>query len=225
MARVELYLYFKWGESKKKDASMRNYLKKSVITFGFVLVVSQSALASLGGFFVEPMLTYERGEIDIVLPSPFNSSNSTARGFGLGARFGVQIYESGFFGVDARYSRPTYTNKDTEVDSSASSYNYGPVVGLQMATPLIVRIWAGYIAGGEMDVQRDGEIDFKFKSGSGYRIGGGVKLYIISLNLEYQNIEYDETQLSDASIFTGSTDNVYQKNKSLVLSVSVPISL
>lgn len=204
---------------------MKNYFKKGILTFSLILVTGQSALANIGGFFVEPMLTYERGETDLSLPSPFNTSDSTANGLGLGARLGLQIYESGFIALDARYSWPTYENNDTGVDGTASSYNYGPVVGLQMPTPLVVRVWGGYVAEGEMDVERVGEVDFEFKSGNGYRIGGGVMLSIFSLNLEYQYIKYDETELSDASIFSGSTDNVYQTNKSLIFSVSAPIDL
>lgn len=50
------------------------------------------------------MLTYERGETDVVLPSPFNSSDSTANGLGLGARLGVQVYESGFIALDVYQS-------------------------------------------------------------------------------------------------------------------------
>lgn len=201
-------------------------MKNKLSILALALLVSAPALANnQGGLFIEPMLTYENGEAEVDLPSPFGSSDSSVDGFGIGARLGFHFLESVFIGLDGRYSRPNYKNDDTDINSEASAYNYGPVVGIQMPTPLGIRVWAGYIAGAQMDVEEDEGVDIKFKDGSGYRVGGGIKLALVSLNLEYQQISYNETELSDAGIFSGSSSNVDQTNKSFIFSVSCPISL
>ena len=201
-------------------------MKKNFMLLGLAVLASLPAMANnQGGLFIEPMLTYEKGEADVDLPSPFGSSHSTIDGFGMGARLGFHVLESVFIGLDGRYSKPDYKNNDTDINSEASAYNYGPVVGIQMPTPLGIRVWAGYIADGQMDVDKDQGVDFKFKDASGYRVGGGIKLAMVSLNLEYQQITYNETELSDAGIFSGSTSNVDQTNNSYIFSVSCPISL
>jgi hypothetical protein len=178
-----------------------------------------------GGLFVEPMLTYERGEAEVDFPSPFGSSKSKVNGFGVGARLGIHVMESVFLGIDGRYSLPNYENNDTDIDSEATAYNYGPVIGIQMPTDIGLRVWAGYIMGGEMDVDKDQGTDLKFKEASGFRIGTGIKLASVSLNLEYQKITYDKTEVENPGLFSGSTNSVTQDNNSYILSVSFPISL
>lgn len=201
-------------------------MKQKLCTLGLALLVSLPVIAAnQGGLFIEPMLTYENGDAEVDLPSPFNSSDSSVDGFGIGGRLGFHFLESVFVGIDGRYSKPTYKNDDTNISTDATAYNYGPVVGIQLPTPLGIRVWAGYIAGGQMDLEEDQGVDLKFKDGSGYRIGGGIKLALVSLNLEYQQMNYKETELEDAGIFTGTTNDVDQKNSSYVFSVSFPFSL
>jgi hypothetical protein len=204
---------------------MKKHFKKNVLTLGLVLATTYSTSVKSAGIFVEPMLTYEYGKAEVDLPRPFNSSQSTANGPGLGVRFGAHVHETIFVAFDGRYSMPNYKNSDADVDRTAKSYNYGAVIGFQAPSPIGLRVWAGYIIGGEMDVEKDGEVDFKFGEASGYRIGGGFKIAMLSLNLEYQEINYAKTTLSNAGIFTGSTSNVDQTNKSVVASVSFPVAL
>jgi hypothetical protein len=201
-------------------------MKKQLLTLGLGFMVSFTAFAeNKGGLFLEPMLTYETGNAEVDLPQPFGSSDSSIDGFGIGARLGFHVLESVFIGIDGRYSKPNYENNDTDINSDASAYNYGPVLGFQMPTDLGIRVWAGYIAGAQMDVEEDHDVDLKFKDGNGYRVGAGIKLAMISLNLEYQQIKYNETELNNAGIFSGSTNNVDQTNDSYIFSVSCPISL
>lgn len=205
---------------------MKNQFLKTFMIIGLSLSLNVHAQSKEeGGLFVEPMVTYELGKADINLPSPFGSSESSVDGFGLGIRLGLHMFESVFIGLDGRYSKPNYENSDTGVDSRADSYNYGPMIGFQMPTAFGLRVWAAYIADGEIDVERDGEVDFKFEDGEGYRIGAGIKLTLVSLNLEYQDIEYVQTQLSGAGVFDGTTNNVAHTNESVVFSVSFPFSL
>jgi len=207
---------------------MNKKIKRNLIFFWFALASNSNAIAfdnSEGGLFIEPMVTYERGKALVNLPTPFNSSRSTVNGLGVGLRLGLHVYESVFIGIDGRYLRPTYKNADTRIDRYAHAHNYGPIIGFQMPTHYGVRVWGSYIMGGEMDVQQDNGIDFTFKRGRGYRVGGGVKLTLVSLNLEYQDIKYDKTQLNDAGIFTGATHSIDQTNKSIIASVSFPFAL
>ncbi len=61
-----------------------------------LIVLSLSPLANAagaGGLFVEPMITYERGEGDVDFPDPLKSSSTDVDGFGVGARLGIHIFE------------------------------------------------------------------------------------------------------------------------------------
>lgn len=201
-------------------------MKNLKLTIGLALLTSVSAYAeSKGGVFVEPMLTYESGSSKVDFPAPAGSSNSDISGFGVGARLGFHIHEVVFLGIDGRYSMPNYKNSDTKIDTGSTAYNIGPVVGVQMPTTLGLRLWAGYIMAGAMDLEKDQGIDLKFKDATGYRVGGGIKISAVSLNLEYQQIMYAKTELQDAGFFSGSTNNVDSDNHSFILSVSFPISL
>ncbi len=183
------------------------------------------AADSKGGLFIEPMLTYESGSSDVKFPAPAGSSTSDIDGFGVGARLGFHVHEAVFLGLDGRYSLADYKNDDTDINAGATAYNYGPVIGIQMPTTIGLRVWASYIMGGQLDPEKDNGIDLKFKDASGYRVGAGIKLAAVSLNLEYQEIKYNETELQNGGFFSGSTNNVTSENHSVVLSVSFPISL
>ncbi len=196
------------------------------IACGLAVLTSFAAMADdKGGLFIEPMLTYESGSSKVDFPSPANSSDSDISGFGLGARLGFHVHEAVFLGIDGRYSMLEYKNDDTDINTDATAYNWGPVVGIQMPTTLGLRVWASYIVGAQIDPEKDQGIDLKFKDGSGYRVGGGIKIAAVSLNLEYQEINYAETELQDAGFFSGSTRDVESDNRSLILSVSFPISI
>lgn len=200
---------------------------RNKITAIIIALLSSSAQAALkkGGLFIEPMVTYEKGNARVDFPSPFGSSTSTVDGFGLGARLGVHIFESVFIGADGRYSMPTYKNHDTGIDAKTTAYNYGPVIGVQMPTTLGIRVWTGYIMGGDMDLDKSKGVDLKFKDSYGYRVGGGIKLAMVSLNLEFQKIRYEKTELQNGGLFSGTTDKIKQTNDAFILSVSFPISL
>ena len=119
--------------------------------------------------------------------------------------------------------------KDTTLnqDIKSKSWNVGPMVGLQMPTPLGLRFWGSWILAGVLDPDKDQGVDEKFKSGNGFRLGGGLRVALVSLNIEYQHIKYDETQIQEAGVFTPgySTSDIALKNNSLIVSVSIPINL
>jgi hypothetical protein len=195
------------------------------ILFAGLIPFLSYAKENKGGLFVEPMLTYEVGDSKIDYPAPFGSSDGETQGFGVGARLGFHIYEAVFLGVDARYARFDIDNKNPNYETDATGYNYGPVIGFQVPTTFGVRVWAGYIMGGEMDLDQKNNVDLKLTDARGYRVGAGVKLAIVSLNLEYQRMSYNEAQLTDNSIFTGSRSNLNADVNSYIFSVSFPFSI
>ncbi len=202
-----------------------------------ILILSVMVLASVevanaddpkgAGLFIEPMVTYEKGEGEIDYPSPINSSSNDINGFGVGARLGFHVYESLFVGADGRYSMPQFKDSSLNQESDAKAFNYGPVVGVQTPTDIGLRVWGGYILGGELDPEKDKNVDAKFKDANGYRVGAGIKLGIASLNLEYQDLKYGETEIQEVGTFTPGQnfDDVELKNQSWILSVSFPIGL
>lgn len=211
--------------SNLQGESMKNV---GFLVFAFMALIGVSQAAdNKGGLFLEPSLTYERGEAEAKFPSPFNSQTGDVNGLGAGMRLGFHVFESVFIGADGRYSVPGYKLGDQDIDATA--YNYGPVVGFQMPTDLGIRVWGTYILGGELDPKRDAGYDAKFEDGSGYRLGGGIKLGVVSLNLEYQFIKYDEAELQSFGPFSSGDGEEFKKidleNQSWILSVSFPVSL
>ncbi len=201
-------------------------MNKFALTLAPLMIATSAfALDNPTGLFVEPMITYEVGEARIAYPAPFGKSTGDTDGLGIGARLGFHVWETLFVGVDARYAKLNIENSTPKYSSDTTSYNYGPVIGLQLPTLFALRVWAGYILDGEIDFERDNDVDLKLKDGEGYRVGVGVKLALVSLNLEYQDIDYDKVNVADAGIFSGSRTGLAADNQSYVFSVSFPFSI
>lgn len=185
--------------------------------------ICNSAQAAIAGLFVEPSLTYEIGATDVNYPTPFSNSSGKADGIGLGARLGLHLSEVFFLGVDARYATPKFTDSSVSYDANAVSTNLGPVLGFQM--PIVgLRLWGSYILSADLNPEASGSFDVNFKKGSGYRLGAGFRILIVSLNLEYQEIKYGTANLEQVGPFASTSlfDNVNLENKSWVASVSLP---
>lgn len=207
-------------------------MKVKNLILGIVSIFSANAMAiggdSEGGLFVEPMVTWQKGDGDLSLPTPFTDGTAELDGFGLGARLGFHVMESFFIGVDGRYSFLNYSDNKLNLDTDGNAWNIGPVVGFQMPTALGLRIWASYIAAGDLDLDDDNQnIDLTYKSGSGFRVGAGIKLALASINAEYQKMEYDKTSIESVGIFDPNSDTskINLKDESLILSVSFPIAI
>lgn len=180
-----------------------------------------------GGLFVEPMVTYEKGDGDINFPAPINNSETDLNGVGLGARLGFHLIETVFLAADGRYSMPNLENTSLNQDADATSWNVGPTIGVQMPFILGLRAWGGWILAGEVDPDSDKGVNEKFKSANGWRLGAGLKVAMLSLNLEYQDIEYDETVIEEVGVFTPgyTASDIELSNQSWVFSVSFPVSV
>lgn len=196
----------------------------------FILTLSLNATAATAesrmGLFIEPALTYEAGDSSVNYPSPLSNSSGRSEGFGIGARIGFHLYESFFLGVDGRYSVPQFKDSSVSYDAKSVSTNWGPVVGIQMPN-VGLRVWGSAILGGEMNPEKSGSFDLKFQNAKGYRVGAGFRVSEVSLNLEYQQLKYDQATLEQLGPYSVGTalNGVELENKSWIASVSFPIEL
>jgi hypothetical protein len=198
---------------------------KLFIAFAAV-AVSFSSIAKAedhgGGLYIEPGVTYEMGTTSTTYPT--GDSTGTNRGFGLMGRLGFHINDIVFVAADARYSKPRF--KDGNIDADADAYQVGPVLGIQMPVAGL-RVWGEYIAQAQLDPSGTNNFDAKFKNGTGYSVGAGFHLLAVSLNLEYQKIDYATTEFQSVGPFTnvGDSDRVRSKDEAYVVSVSFPLSI
>ena len=176
------------------------------------------------GFFLEPMVTYQDLKADIEYPNTFLSDSSgEVKGVGLGVRAGGHVLDTVFLAADVRYAQPKY--KDSNFESDAKAMNYGVVLGVQM--PIAgLRLWATYIVDGSLDPKEDNSVDLKFKEAKGQRFGAGLHVAMFSVNIEYQNVKYDSTELEKIGPFANvnAQDSIELTEKGYVASVSFPIS-
>ena len=202
-------------------------MKKTIVGACALLLVPGLSFADSGGFFLEPMVTYEKGEGDLNFPAPFSNDETDLNGFGAGLRLGFHILDSLFIGADGRYSMPKFEDKTLNQDTDAKAWNYGPVLGLQMPTALGIRLWGGYIYDAVVDPDASQGVDERFEDGHGWRVGAGIKLGPTSLNAEYQDLTYDTTEIEQAGVFTPGTtfNNVNLDNKTWIFSVSFPMTM
>lgn len=201
---------------------MKKFLLNAFV-FTLATLLSPKVFAE-NGFFIEPMITYQNFKADIEYPNTFLSDSSgDVKGTGFGLRLGGHVIDTVFLAADLRYSQPKYQDSNFEADAKES--NYGVVLGLQM--PIIgLRLWAGYVVDGVLDPKEDNGVDLKFKEASGPRLGAGFHVAMFSINLEYQNLKYDSTELEKLGPFTdvNAQDRIELTESGYVASVSFPIS-
>jgi hypothetical protein len=204
---------------------MKQLMKISFVTLLMAFAHQANAEElSKAGLFVEPMVTYQTGDTKLDYPAPLDSSEEHVKGLGLGVRLGFHVWESVFLGVDARYSMPRYESSALDEAADAKAYNGGITLGAQ--TPVAgLRVWGTYLLTGELDPEGIGQVDVKYKDLKGYRIGAGLYIGVVSLNLEYENSKYDTTEFEKLGPISGDTDDITGDNKYYILSVSFPVSL
>lgn len=186
--------------------------------------ISTAHALSAAGLFIEPSVTYESGESDVNYPSPLSNSTGEVRGLGVGARLGFHVSEVLFVGLDGRYSKPDFSDSSVDYDAESTATNWGPVIGMQM--PAIgLRLWGSYVINADLDPEKSGSFDVKFNDGVGYRVGAGFRLAAVSLNLEYQQIQYDSATLQQLGPFSSSDafNNVDLETQLWIASVSFPL--
>lgn len=210
---------------------MKLSLKALVTTFvmGLTFTSVSHAQDARGGFFFEPGISYEFGDVKAKTSSLVggipDDSTGEANGFGALARVGFHINDTFFVAADGRYSFLKHELSLYDGESDAKSWMLSPVVGVQMPTLLGLRVWAGYVAAAELDPERAGDWDIKYEKGQGFLVGGGIRLGVVSLNLEYKNVQYDRMvlQANPTGFGNGDTD-VEGEDRALMASVSFPFA-
>lgn len=184
---------------------------------------------SPGGLFIEPMLLTLQEDTTIKtsqLPIIRDETSGESSGYGVGLRFGGHVSEIFMLGLDARYSKSElkdsfYETADTNV------YDVAPFVGVQ--TPYFgVRLLAGYVVAGENDPASGIQgLDLKFKEANGWRVGAGVYIAAVSLNVEYQDLTYNATEIQSYGLInrSGGTTDVDANNRGYSVSLSFPVEL
>ncbi len=180
------------------------------------------------GLFLEPGVSYEMGKTTTDWPSPFRNSTGESNGLGLMGRVGLHVADIFFVGLDARYSMTTFKDSSVSYSADAQQFNWGPLVGVQ--TPLFgIRVWGNYVAGGFLDPKASGSpsLDVKLEEPTGYRLGVGGRYLMLSINLEYQNVQYNKTTLEAVGSYSAgqSFSSVKPKNEAWIVSVSFPFSI
>ncbi len=183
---------------------------------------------SQSGVFIEPSIFYSAEDSSIrtsQLPILNDNTSGNSKGYGLGLRFGGHVAEILLIGIDGRYAK--MKNDDSFYrDADANVYNLAPVIILQ--TPFFgVRLLGSYVVFGENNPSNGSQgIDLKFKEATGPRLGAGIYVGPISLNLEYEDLKYNKTEIeSYGSVAVNNTTDVDTTTKGYVLSLSFPIEL
>lgn len=178
---------------------------------------------SRGGFFLEPMIFASQEDMSVET-SGFGDTSGSARSYGAALRFGGHISEIALLGLDARYSKANIDGTSYG-DVDADVYNIAPMVGLQ--TPLAgIRLTAGYVLAGENNPDGGNTFDVKFKEAQGWRLGAGIHILAVSVNLEYQDLTYNTTEVESVGPLATSSDfDVDANTQGYALTVGFPIEL
>jgi len=181
---------------------------------------------SRGGFFVEPLFQLSRQDSSIETSQlGFSDTSGNTQGWGAGLKLGAHVSEIFFIGVDGRYDKLKLTDSSYG-EATGDAYNIGPTIGL--ATPILgIRVMGTYVAAGEYNPQAgSNNVDLKFRDPYGWRLGAGIHILAVSLNLEYQDLKYRTTDVESFGPFPVNTaTNVDYENKGYQLSLSFPIEL
>jgi hypothetical protein len=178
-----------------------------------------------GGFYIEPALVGIQQDVDAKGGLIGSDVNGTSNGFGADLKLGGHINETFFLAADGRYERVRFAETTFE-DVNADVLNYGATIGLQ-APWAGVRAWGTYVLGGTYDAERaNNGADLRFEDPYGWRAGLGFRFQAISLNLEYQDLTYQTTEIESAgTLASANTGNIDFGQRGYALSLSFPIEL
>lgn len=208
---------------------MKNLKTKLAMAFALIgfSFAAQAENLKPGGLFIEPMLTYQKADTKQNWSQTFGGlKDATGHmdGLGLGMRLGGHVSEIVFLGADLRYSMLKMESSDVG-KADAYGYNYGAVLGAQMPW-YGLRLWGTYVIGGAFDPKKtDKGADVKLDDQRGYRLGAGIKLASVSLNIEYEDTSYSKASVQDAGGFSLLNKDFDTTQKAWIASVSFPIAL
>ncbi len=171
------------------------------------------------GLFIEPGVSYQVTNSLLDIPASTANSTATTQGFGVVVRGGVHVMERFFVAADGRYALLKYADNANNFSVNATSWDIAPVIGMQMKD-YGARLYAGYVLAGNLDPKGSRGVDPSFSDANGWRVGAGLKVQHVSVNIEWQRLHY-----GDASVKSGTTttNGVKYNGEGLVASVTFPI--
>ena len=191
-----------------------------------LMMLTFFAAKSFAGVLLEPYVGYVYGTLDITASNTKLEYKDTGPVFG--GRIGY-IFSGAMIG--AEYSRSILTTSlekpaaqaATTADDDSIVSNMSAFVGFKL--PALFRFWVSYIFDSKYEDDKNPGLGDEFL-GSGYKLGVGISpLPLLSINLEYKALAYDEfTDAASGTTTTLSGDNEL-KSKQIVLSVSLPFEL
>jgi hypothetical protein len=178
----------------------------------------------LAGFYIEPGIVGTREDADIKSSLVGSDRSGNANSVSVDLKLGGHINDMFFAGADGRYGRSRFENTSYQ-DTDATSWNWGPTVGLN--TPYFGgRVWASYIVDGNYNPDQGANgVDLNFKDPYGWRVGGGIRLSNVSLNLEYEDLTYRTTDFESVGTLAANTAGTDFAQRGYSLSLSFPIDL
>jgi hypothetical protein len=169
------------------------------------------------GLFLDPGVSYgvASGNVDV----PGAGSLASTRGFGLVLRSGVHFYDRFFAAADARYAFLNFNDNASGVDVNATSWDIAPVIGCQWPE-MGPRFYLEYVVAGNLDPASVNGKDLLFDQATGWRVGAGLKVQHLSVNIEWQRLHYGNNRLSSGGT---TTTSVTHSAEGLLASVTFPI--
>lgn len=175
------------------------------------------------GLFLEPGISYQVASGNVNYPAPMTNSAATHQGFGAIVRGGIHVFERFFVAADGRYALLNFEDNANAISVQARSWDIAPVIGMQMAD-WGGRAYVGYTLAGELDPESVHGFDYRFEQPQGWRAGFGLKMKMLSVNIEWQRLEYAKTQIQSAGTLpAGTTTAGKHAAEGLIASVTFPI--
>ena len=176
-----------------------------------LLVTFSSSVYAVGGFLIEPYVGYMSAKPSGTLDNYGDEKkvfDDSMKGVGYGGRLG---WGYGNFGIALDYMAANAKQDDSD--------NKLTTIGaIAMVSIPFMRFWAGPIFKAENDYDVDDAPELSgTESGKGFKVGLGFHpLPLLSINLEYLKLKFDEEELEDFQ-------NLDKDVKGFLLSVSMPI--
>jgi hypothetical protein len=190
-----------------------------------VLILSSNANSEL---LIEPFLGYAFGSTDQTLSNKGALNGHykfTTKGYDLGARIGFQKF--GFMvGLEGEIGKETENPDIFPVANAANKEDYsvtkvGIFAGFNF--PILLRLWATYYLQVEKEITK-GESKGNQFEGDGISFGVGYTGFpFISLNAEFRSYTFDEESLDGLHFDLPNSTFSINKQKSILLSISVPL--
>ncbi len=183
-----------------------------------------SSSGSNGGLFLEPSIYVESGTGQFTSSTGIINFDGKLEGYGVGVKGGVHFADIWFGGLDIMYSMPKFTESNGRFSSNTKNILVGVVTGVQM--PIVgLRVWGGFIPYGTLDQDKDRGLQMKFSNPSLFKLGAGMHVSMLSINLEYMWGKYGKSEITnDGSNFATFADAEAKQNV-FMLGVSFPLML